>query len=276
VRRLNRLILPALLFALSQAAFAQMPLPFYTSRGIYARGAYRGAASLRVPPPPIQLMEGAPYSGQWEDVRSFISSSGIRTTSRRGLRVFRDAQGRIRSEAYLGGGPKPERGVPTLVEIQDPVAGFICIMDDVNRVAHRIKTSVTPQPNMEQLTTRDVPAMVAAARAVSRSEAAPAPQESLEDLGAQLMNGALVHGTRMVRALRGAAGNGLPLTDTRDIWYAPDLNLIVSVVMSAPTGTTVQRLADLRRGPPDPSLFLVPPNYRIVDESGSFEITWGK
>src|SRR5260370_25729649 len=51
-------------------------------------------------------------------------------------KVWRDAEGRTRSERPLGMGPN-QASMPLIVEITDPVAGFKYTLDTQNKVAHR-------------------------------------------------------------------------------------------------------------------------------------------
>ena len=85
-------------------------------------------------------------------------------------------------------GPKTPPGAPTLVEIEDPAAAYIYIMDNITKVVHRIKATVVQQRNAEQSITRVL------ARAAPDG---PQPQSSTEDLGIQTIQGVQVHGTRL-------------------------------------------------------------------------------
>src|SRR5260370_26422859 len=51
-------------------------------------------------------------------------------------KVWRDAEGRTRSERPLGMGPN-QASMPLIVEITAPVAGFKYTLDTQNKVAHR-------------------------------------------------------------------------------------------------------------------------------------------
>lgn len=66
--------------------------------------------------------------------------------------------------------------------------------------------------------------------------------------------------TRTVPA--GKDGNDRDLTWTVESWYSPDLKLALATVIDDPVkGVTKYEFRDLKRGEPDPSLFLVPPGY---------------
>lgn len=274
MQRVNGVVLPLFALALASASFAQLPMIGYSGGADYSGGAFHGNAKFRFPMPAIPMMANAPYSGREEVELSPTTQGGVtvRQPNRLGQKFWRDSQGRIRVEKSFDFGPNRTEGVPTIVQIQDPVAGFTYIMDDVNKVAHRIKVPVVPQPNLEQQVMRE-----ATAPLVPLPGSPQPPQRSLQDLGTQTMDGVLIHGTRVISVVpAGSRGSDRPITSTRDTWYSPDLNLIIRTVMDSPTsGTQTEKVANLSRSDPDPLLFLVPVDYRMVDESSGFEITWG-
>src|ERR1035438_9124438 len=53
-----------------------------------------------------------------------------------GSKVWRDSEGRTRTERPLGMGPRQD-SMPVIVEITDPVAGHRYTLDTQNKVAHR-------------------------------------------------------------------------------------------------------------------------------------------
>jgi hypothetical protein len=107
----------------------------------------------------------------------------------------------------------------------------------------------------------------------------PRPDVTTESLGTKIIDGTSVAGTRRTTVIpTGMQGNDGPITQTSESWFSRELNLTVLTVNIAPDGTTqTQRIANLRLTEPDPSLFMIPPDYAVVDEAGpSFTITWGQ
>jgi hypothetical protein len=104
------------------------------------------------------------------------------------------------------------------------------------------------------------------------------PQTSTESLGTQTIDGVLTQGTRMTHVIpTGTVGNDGPITTTTDTWYSPDLQLTLLTVTTDPrSGVQTMKYANFSRAEPDPSLFLVPSGYSIVDETASFTIKWGQ
>ena len=63
-------------------------------------------------------------------------------------------------------------------------------------------------------------------------------------------------------------GNDRDIETVSEIWNNTELRLIVLQVRSDPrTGETTTKLENVSRTQPDPGLFLLPPDYKIVDAS---------
>jgi hypothetical protein len=64
----------------------------------------------------------------------------------------------------------------------------------------------------------------------------------------------------------GAVGNDRALAVTREFWYAPDLQINLSVTRKDPReGTQVIKLVDLNRSEPDPAMFQIPADFAVQD-----------
>jgi hypothetical protein len=119
-------------------------------------------------------------------------------------------------------------------EIHDPVAGVAMLLDEDAKIAHRMPVQGTPP----------------AAPELSRGEA----------LGARVIDGIAAEGSRRT------AG---PLTI--ETWNSPELRLELLLVSS---NGYVNRIVNLSRNEPDPAVFAPPAGYRVVDEIGSFPVTF--
>jgi hypothetical protein len=88
-----------------------------------------------------------------------------------------------------------------------------------------------------------------------------------EDLGSQVIEGIACTGTRETRTIAAdAIGNERPIEITSEFWRSADLHLIVLSKHNDPrTGETVYKLTDLKRDEPDPALFQVPSNYKVIE-----------
>lgn len=87
---------------------------------------------------------------------------------------------------------------------------------------------------------------------------------SRESLGANVLNGLNVNGTREAVTINpGVVGNSQPLSITKEFWYSPDLEVNLSVTRQDPReGTITIHVVDLSRDP-DPSMFKVPIGFVV-------------
>ena len=88
-------------------------------------------------------MTGAPYSGQMTSQAVQTLATGAHLTQPPWAQPMehRDSAGRIRRDSAMS--PQPLAGharpqISSLAEIDDPVAGYIYILDDFHKIAHRI------------------------------------------------------------------------------------------------------------------------------------------
>ena len=90
--------------------------------------------------------------------------------------------------------------------------------------------------------------------------------EPAEDLGDQVLEGLLVHGTRMTDTIpAGLVGNERPIEIVTERWYSEDIDAMVLQRFSDPRfGETVSRLVNVVRGDPSPDLFQVPQGYELA------------
>jgi hypothetical protein len=91
-------------------------------------------------------------------------------------------------------------------------------------------------------------------------QAAPA-----ESLGQQSIEGIMSEGTRTTTTIAaGEIGNDRPIQTVSERWYSPELKIVTMTRRSDPrTGDETFRLANVRRGEPDPALFQLPAGYQV-------------
>ena len=256
----------------------------------------RGTATFNVstflPPPVIN----APYSGEEVMESVQVLADGTRIT-RPNLgpqqKIWRDSQGRVRTERPMG--PRRDNNeLPAIVQISDPVAGFVYVLDTVNRVAHRVRVEARQggrRPMQNRATSGAMGAIVRAAgrrRRGSASDTAPAARETRRRCKGRRRppsswerrssTACWSRGTRMTTIIpEGAQGNDRPMTTTNETWMSKELQLpILSINQSPMSGTMTRKFANFSTAEPAPSLFQVPPGYSIVDEKESFTIKWGE
>ena len=92
---------------------------------------------------------------------------------------------------------------------------------------------------------------------------------SREDLGADNMEGLPVRGTRVTETFEpGALGSNRALTIVTENWYSDDLRINLLTKRTDPRfGVQTVRVTNLVRGEPEASLFALPADYRVVNET---------
>jgi hypothetical protein len=91
-----------------------------------------------------------------------------------------------------------------------------------------------------------------------------------ESLGAQVMEGVQVQGTRTTMTIpAGQFGNEQPIQVVTERWYSADLQANVLVKHSDPrNGDTVTRYTNVSRAEPVPTQFQVPGDYKVNETHG--------
>jgi hypothetical protein len=262
-----------LVLALSSAAFAQEAsnTVVYKSQGMVSMSAQSAT------------VQGAPYSATVtnESVQTLADGNRIVQTSTG--TTARDAQGRSRQDTALPAiGNLSAANAPHLVFIQDPVAQVSYVLNLTDKTAQKLPM---PPPN----------AAGSAAPAVANAfyiqsgggpstAAAPMPmpppmalqrtivasdqdQVATEDLGSQTMEGIVVNGTRTTRTIpAGEIGNDKTISIVTEVWMSPDLKTVISSKRNDPRmGEQTFQLTNIVRAEPDPSLFTVPSDFKIID-----------
>ncbi len=225
------------------------------------------------------MVAGAPYSGEEHHVRTRMLEDGTRITENWPVqRKYRDTQGRTRVDRPLLTSPDaPE--VPRIVEIDDPSSGDEYILEPLHKIAHRFRLP----PLLPSSDPPEAPTVVA-----PPSIAFPVPAGSkteVEDLGAWVIQGFRAEGVR--RTIRISAGkipagavavgedSDRALVIVEETWTAPDLQIVVREKLYDPRwGESTTELLKIRAGEQAASLFQVPPDYRVVEESRDFAIAF--
>jgi len=227
-------------------------------------------------------VKGRPFSATETVVREQKLADGATIKTRTKVLLWRDAEGRIRSETALKSNDAGMRG--RTITVMDPVAGTFLSWISENQYAHivtvahlpdlksngpdgaRLSTAPTPpgatplpQPGTSRAFTGpgQKPQVLAQSSANTRTETLP------PDYIARLY----VEGTRTTRVIpAGAAGNDREIAVTTETWTSPDLKIAVRRVTDDPrTGKVTTELTNIDRTDPDPSLFKVPEGYTVVE-----------
>jgi len=128
---------------------------------------------------PDRALTGAPYSGQMsvKMARTLPNGAHLTQPTRTAPMTYRDSLGRTRRDSFMAPGAplgqpyglNTATHISQLAEINDPVAGYLYILDDFHRIAHRIGLcKPSPLPGMTVRTPPPAQATRVQARGGSR------------------------------------------------------------------------------------------------------------
>jgi hypothetical protein len=217
--------------------------------------------TIRTPTNSVAMVTGGPYSATeiGENTQTLQDGSRI-VQGAPSYNIYRDSAGRIRSDrpvTPIMPNAKAVDSLPIIPEIYDPVAGDQYFLDTANRIAHRFKIpeSLRPRPMNVSAMGIGLPAG--------------------ENLGTRMIDGMLAEGRRIkATQLIGSMGNDQPIVINTEIWNSVDLKVqILYRVIDPRSGEHLKALININREEPDPKLFQVTADYKIVDETGTFTLT---
>lgn len=214
-------------------------------RGRGFGGGFGGAREFENP------VTGQPYSGTRTVVRQQALTDGTTITQQNQEQIFRDSQGRVRTERTV---TTPGGQTGTQVTISDPVAGVMHTLDVANKVSYDSPLRRPPANANGGGRGRG---------ARPNTAATTNPNVKNESLGLQMISGVAATGTRVTRTIpAGSEGNSKPIQTLRERWISSDLQVpLLEKSSDLRTGTTTSTLGNISRGDPDPGLFQVPTGF---------------
>ena len=261
-------------------------------------GANAGVVTMRVEDMEAEPVKGAPFCATitTEHTQAFPDGNRIHTSDNSTL--CRDSEGRIRREAsmnLLGAGS--QSSAPKLITIMDPVAGFRYMLDSENKIAHRMAigslvgprggsinvvgqgaaTAKGEQVMIYQRVGTAGPNMVVNDNVLFKKagQLSDEPAPATENLGDETIDGIHATGTRITTTIpAGKMGNEQPILVTSERWYSSELKAAVMTKHNDPwAGELKTQFTNVNTSEPDSSLFLVPGDYKVVDDkAGPFKI----
>jgi hypothetical protein len=88
----------------------------------------------------------------------------------------------------------------------------------------------------------------------------------VESLGAQIISGIAVVGTRTTRVF--ADSEGGPVVSVTDVWYSRELQMVIfSTSDDGQGGRSQMRVTNILRSAPNAQLFQVPPDYTVKGDN---------
>jgi hypothetical protein len=203
---------------------------------------------------PWKVVTGAPYSADVNNslMQTLADGNTIQRTTTG--KAARDSQGRTYLQETITQGPLAQNGPATLTFITDPVAGYSYELNASTKTANR-RPFRTPDangkrpPDAERHRGRDTADVVTS------------------DLGTQNIGGVSAQGKSIAHTIpAGAIGNAQPIVSKSEVWYSPDLQIVVLSKRSDPRiGESTYTVTNISRNAPDAALFQVPADYTVRD-----------
>ena len=245
--------LPFILAGFSIAALTPAQTPPQTSSVRVADGGVSGRMeSIFIPP-----KAGAPFSmilvTEW--LRP-IGNGGTQTLTNQ-RRIMRDSHGRIYQERWL---LVPKDGdlksIMDVFQITDPDQHTWYNCEPHRKVCELLPYRFTAQANYEP--------------PVGTTGALPKGRgfHTHEDLGLSSTGGEETHGYRETTTFNaGVMGNDKPMVSIREFWFSPRLGMnLLSVVNDPQSGSQVFTVKELTTSEPEPSFFVPPADYTILNK----------
>lgn len=222
-----------------------------------------------------KLVTGSPYSADETSETTQTLSDGNRIVRKTTARVYRDKDGRTRTDRAIPLGPHSAVGEShKSIDINDAVGGVFYRLEPESHLA--VKT--VPRnihAHLEKLAAEKAATGVAEKAAMNGNvkyrvmNSQAAPDSKTESLGKQSIEGVEAEGTRTTMTISaGEIGNERPIQIVSERWFSPDLQTLVLTKRNDPmAGDTVYRLSNISRSEPDASLFQIPPGYTVKEGS---------
>jgi hypothetical protein len=248
------------------------------------------------------VAKGAPFSADIVHEFTQVLADGNRIHRESQGKIFRDAEGRNRSEVedeMIGGTATPR------ITIHDPVAQTFITLYPQTKTAIVNHTNVyrdasgrgigvgsgTGSGVVTDATGRRIGIGASAGNGAVTGAQTPeellaklkalqgsqgdvqitkrSTQMSSEQLGKKEIEGFIASGNRHSRTIpAGEIGNEKPIVSSTETWFCEDLKTtLLSVTDDPQTGQRITRLTNIRVGDPDPQLFQIPPDYTVKDNS---------
>lgn len=221
------------------------------------RGGGGGFHPMGGPGGPRTIVTGAPYSGTETVTTQEAFADGNRITRKRQTLIYRDGQGRVRTEETITPPATSGKAPYTAITIVDPIAGYRYTLNSSTMTGYQ----------------SSLPKMRTSSTASTARPAPPVPDGATvvtTNLGTASVNGVAATGTQITETIAaGAIGNAQPIQIVRITWIANDLKVPVQIKSSDPRfGSTDMELLNITTSEPSATLFTVPAGYTLTVANG--------
>jgi hypothetical protein len=211
---------------------------------------------------PHPLVTGAPYSATEVVQTTETLADGNRITNQRQTNVYRDSQGRIRTEETVTPAASSGKQPYTIVTILDYVGGNRYVLDSSTMTAHQSPLHI---PDAAAAQGRKGGPNPMGRQGAAPQGAGNRPQVAHTALTPQSVNGVLSTGRQDTETIAaGVIGNAQAIQVSRVTWMSNDLKVPVQIKSSDPRfGSTDMELINIVQAEPNATLFVVPAGYTV-------------
>jgi hypothetical protein len=244
-----------------------------TASGGQLREAWSGAITSFVGGN-VAATKGQPFSADIVDETDQFLADGNHIHREMHGKVFRDSEGRTRTESDLGLRVNVGGEPYVHITILDPVQHRNILLNprlkeaSVQPTTGNLPASAPPPAPAKS----DAPVLIESLRVIRQAQqtasTASVARPSREDLGTSTMEGFTVTGMRISHTIpAGERGNDKPMTTTNETWFSRDLGVTLLTKSESPeTGVHTHKLVNIRAGEPDPLLFQIPVDYTVKEQ----------
>jgi hypothetical protein len=232
----------------------------------------RGPGMMGGPP---SVVTGAPYSAVEVVQSQETLADGNVIQRKRQTTVYRDSQGRVRTEETITPEASTGKAPYTLVTILDYVGGHRYVLNSSTMTAIQAPLRAPHNPPPGTASANGVaPGGRRGGGGGNQSGTATAeqarPNVVRTTLTPQSVNGVLASGTQHTETIPvGAIGNSRAIQTSRVMWVSNDLKVPVQIKSNDPRfGSTDMELTNIVQAEPSSSLFVVPAGYTVKTENG--------
>lgn len=211
----------------------------------------------------LRAVASAPFSADVVSQSTQIQADGTPVTQENHGKMFRDSAGRTRSETEL---QSSATGVARrFVTIVDPVQGTSIVLDVAAKSATVFHLPAAPAASANKVN-------LVVPTQIGRAKIEQLTPPGVEELGGMMMEGFAVTGTR--RAGSSEVAKVSAANVVTESWFSKELKVDLLVSRQGPQSVSrTTKLTNITPGEPDPTVFQVPADYTVRDNSQAKGVT---
>ena len=210
----------------------------------------------------MKVIRGQPYAADLVHESVQLLGDGTRISHKVSGSVNRDTDGRTRREEAGVEGKKS-------ITIFDPVAAVSLSLDSSSKTVakHAVHVPADRSASATDVHRQGGPGRGGPGQGKDRATRSGGHNRIVEELGNQAMEGVPAQGRRTTTTIpAGTMGNDRDIKIIDEVWFSPDLQVVVQSRHSDPrTGEVTYKLSNIRRSDQPHTLFEAPADYQVKE-----------